>query len=167
MDCEITAVEVEEGSVKPSGSVLAPAEDGPKDGLNDQQRAFCQAFIDHRGNIEQAASAAGYRGGAANMGTRNLAKPKIQAEIARRLRLQAGSALAKALDALFRVIETSTDHKAVVQAALGIMDRFGMAPPKGPAVAVQVNNLPGSAAQTILMQVMQARQRRLTVEGAA
>lgn len=134
----------------------------PNDGLNDQQRAFCQAFIEERGNIEAAAIAAGYGGGARNMGTRNLAKPKIQAEIARRLKLQAGSALAIALGALFKVIEESDDPRAVVQAALGIMDRFGMAPPKGPAVAVQVNNLGGTAAQELIRDIWNGRQARIS-----
>ena len=146
---------------------LAVVVQAPADGLTDQQRAFCQAFIDERGQIEAAAIAAGYGGGAKNMGTRNLAKPKIQAEIARRLKLQAGSALAIALGALFRIIESSDDPRAVVQAALGIMDRFGMAPPKGPAVAVQVNNVSGDAAQQLLRSVWDSRAARLEAEGGA
>lgn len=155
------------GSVIVEGSVVAPTALRAPDqehgkGFTELQDRFVDRFIEMGGKGTEAALAAGYgEGGAANIAQRNLANPKIQAEIARRLKLQTGSALATALGALFEVIEEGEDERARVQAALGIMDRFGMAPPKGPAVAVQINNMDGNGAQAILLDVQNRRQQRL------
>lgn len=134
------------------------------DDLTELQSRFVDAFIQLGGNAYAAAEAAGY-GKSDGMGLRNLAKPKIQNEIVRRLKVQGGTVLAIAIGALLRVIENpASDEKAVTQAALGLMDRFGMAPPRGPAVAVQVNNnnVNGHQAQSILAEVLAAREARLS-----
>jgi hypothetical protein len=133
------------------------------EGLTAMQSRFVWAFILTGGKAERSAELAGYGGGAKNMAFRNLAKRKIQEAIADKLKLQPGSALATAIGALYRVLETGKDERAVVAAATALMDRFGMAAPKGPAVAVQINNNVGSAeAQSILADVQAARQARLT-----
>lgn len=147
-----------EGSVRAPSVVRAPPGD---DGLNDLQRSF----VDHYcllGDGTAAAIAAGYGGGARNMATRNLLKPKIQAEIERRVRMGKGTALLLATERLFQIIEGSDDERAVVQAALGVMDRFGMGVPKGPLVSVQTNIMNGNVAQSILIDVQERRQRRLS-----
>lgn len=155
--------ESEVGSVRrPSGGVVPTGDDG----LTDLQRQFVDHYCALGGDGTAAAIAAGYGGGAKNMATRNLLKPKIQAEIERRVRMGRGSALLTATNRLFQIIEGSDDERAVVQAALGVMDRFGMAPPKGPAVAVQVNNISGTEAQGILKDVQEARARRLGTQSS-
>lgn len=146
-----------EGSASAPAALVAPAADG----FTDLQSAFMDAFIANGGKGGDAAVTAGYGGGAEGMALRNLAKPKIQAEIARRIKLQTGSALAIAIGALFQVIEEGEDERARVQAALGIMDRFGMAPPKGPATQVNIGVMNGNAAQAILVDVQQRREQRL------
>lgn len=155
------------GSVIVEGSVAAPSVLRAPDqqhgkSFTDLQDRFVDHFIALGGKGTEAALAAGYgEGGAANIAQRNLANPKIQAEIARRLKLQTGSALATALGALFEVIEDGEDERARVQAALGIMDRFGMAPPKGPAIVNNVAVMNGNTAQSILIDVQQRREQRL------
>lgn len=162
-------VAVIEGSAEASPSPLATA---PVIGSDDDfgpdphrftelQKAFIREFVANGGKAEAAAISAGYGGGAQGMAMRNLAKPRVQAEIQRRLRLQCGSALAVAVGRLMKIAETSTDDRAAVAAALGLMDRFGMAPPKGPAVNVQVNNFGNSEAQSILSEVVERRTQRL------
>jgi hypothetical protein len=146
-----------EGSVSGPVTLITPTPDG----LTDLQSAFIDAFIQNGGRAGEAAVTAGYGGGAENMGLRNLAKPKIQAEIQRRLKTQAGSALAAAIGRLLKIIETSTDDRAAVAAALGLMDRFGMAPPKGPAIVNNIAVMNGNAAQAILIEVQERRQQRL------
>lgn len=130
--------------------------------LTELQSRFVWAFILTGGKAERSAELAGYGGGAKNMAFRNLAKRKVQDAIADKLKLQPGSALALSIGGLMRIIETGKDERAVVAAALGLMDRFGMAPPKG-APMVQVNNLNvnGEQAQSILADVQAARQQRL------
>ena len=134
----------------------------PPDGLTDQQREFVRQFV-LLGKSGEAALAAGY--GHDTYGTRLLARKKVQAEIARQVKMQTGSALAMAMARLLRIVETSTDDRAAVAAALGLMDRFGMAPPKGPAVAVQVNNIGGPAASAVLQQVAERAAARLKLQG--
>lgn len=149
-----------EGSEERPVVVFGPV---PED-LTELQSYFVDAFIQLGGNASAAAEVAGY-GKGDSMGIRNLAKPKIQNEIVRRLKIQGGSVLAVAIGALLRIIENpASDEKAVTQAALGLMDRFGMAPPRGPAVAVQVNNnnVNGHQAQSILAEVLAAREARLS-----
>ncbi len=133
----------------------------PPEGLTDLQSRFVDAFIQNGGRAGEAAVTAGYGGGAENMGLRNLAKPKLQAEIVRRLKLQHGSALAAAIGRLLKIIETSEDDRAAVAASLGLMDRFGMAPPKGPAIVNNIAVMNGHQAQSILAEVQQRREQRL------
>lgn len=167
---ENTQVVVIEGSDLPPSAPLecAPVDPEPDDFGPDRerftelQRRFIREFVANGGDGSAAAVAAGYGGGASGMAIRNLAKQRIQAEIVRRIRLQSGSALAIAVGRLMKIAETSTDDRAAVAAALGLMDRFGMAPPKGPSVNVQVNNNFGnSEAQSILTEVVQRREQRL------
>lgn len=147
-----------EGSVSASVAVVTPAAEG----FTDLQSAFIDQYIILGGHAEKAALAAGYgAGGAAQIAMRNLAKPKIQNEIVRRLKMQSGSALAAAIGRLLKIIETSTDDRAAVAASLGLMDRFGMAPPKGPAVVNNIAVMNGNAAQAILIEVQERRQQRL------
>nr|WP_277998543.1 hypothetical protein [Sphingomonas liriopis] len=106
--------------------------------------------------------AAGYaESGASNMATRNLLKPQIQAEIERRVKMGRGSALLAGTSALFKVLDKGSDERAIVTAATALLDRFGMAPPKGPATQVNLNVMNGSAAQAILVEVQERRQQRL------
>lgn len=147
-----------EGSVSASVSVVTPTPDG----FTELQSAFIDHYIALGGKGEAAALAAGYgAGGAAQIAMRNLAKPKVQDEIQRRLKMQGGSALAIAITRLLKIIETSTDDRAAVAASLGLMDRFGMAPPKGPAIVNNIAVMNGNAAQAILIDVQQRREQRL------
>jgi hypothetical protein len=126
------------------------------------QSRFCDAFIALGGDGTKAALIAGYaEGGAANIAMRNLASPKINDEIIRRLKLSGSSALAVAIGGLLRIIERSKDDKAVVAASIALMDRFGMAPPKGAGVTVNVNNMTGDGVQALINEVWQAREMRL------
>jgi hypothetical protein len=132
------------------------------EGFTDMQSRFCDAFIALGGKGEQAAIEAGYSpGGAMNIAIRNMASPKINGEIIRRLKLSGSSALAVAIGGLLRIIERSKDDKAVVAASIALMDRFGMAPPKGPGVTVNVNNMTGDGVQALINEVWQAREMRL------
>ncbi|HEX8421267.1 MAG TPA: terminase small subunit [Sphingomonas sp.] len=149
------------GSVADTGAPRMVAVEAVKDHLTPLQRAFCEAFVANGGKSADAARTAGYGGGAENMGLRNLAKKRVQDEIERRVKTQRGSALAMALGRLLKIIETSQDDKAAVQAALGLMDRMGMAPPRGPGTTVNVNTMTANAAQSILIEVANARQQRL------
>ncbi len=167
------------GSMIVEGSGTAPltpharAQQHGSDGLNDMQRRFVDFYVGGipkeiagteddvpPGDGTKAAIAAGYGGGACNMATRNLLKPKIQLEIERRIKVGRGSALLAGVSALFKIVEKGTDERAVVTAAVSLLDRFGMAPPKGPAVAVQVNNISGGEASAIINEVMARRQQR-------
>lgn len=156
-----------EGSVSASSAVMrtaAAVDDGHPTKLTAQQESFVYAFLDNGGNAAAAALTAGYSHD--TYGSRVLAKKHVQAEIARRVKLQTGSALAIALTGLFRVIESpGSDERAVVAAALGLMDRFGMAVPKGPMVAIQNNTLVGGAQQVadILADVAKKRADRLAL----
>lgn len=148
-----------EGSVAASSTAVAQP---PEDGLTDLQRRFVDEFIANGGRAGDAAIAAGYGGGAEGMGLRNLAKPKIQAAIEKTVKSQRGSALAIALARGLDIIQNSKDDKAAVTALLGIMDRFGMSPPKGPLVAIQNNTITGSEASRLINDVMARRQQRLS-----
>lgn len=145
------AEEALEASVRPRAGRLTPLE-----------LAFAQQFVLNGGKIEEAAIDAGYGGGAKNMGTRNLCKPRVQAYIAELVKRQSGSALAMAYQALGKIVTQGKDERAVVAAAVALMDRFGMAVPKGPLVAIQNNVVSGSEAQAIIAEVHAARQKRLT-----
>lgn len=147
-----------EGSVAGPLTLVTPTPDG----LTDLQSRFCDAFIENGGRAGEAAVTAGYGGGAEGMGLRNLAKRKIQDEIERRVRMQRGSALAIALHRGLDIIQNSDDDRAAVAALLGIMDRFGMAPPKGPAIVNNIAVMNGNQAQAILVEVQERRQRRLS-----
>lgn len=166
-----------QGLVVVGGSVSASDEPRVQvdDGLNDVQRRFVDFYCSGTpaalcgrdedappGDGYAAALAAGYAdSGASNMASRNLLKPKIQAEIERRVKMGRGSALLAGTSALFKVIDKGSDERAIVTAATALLDRFGMAPPKGPAVAVQINNVSGHEAQAILVDVQQRREQRL------
>lgn len=160
-------VVVDGASVSGSITDRAGEIETPEGRINERQSAFIDAFIELGGRAEEAAIQAGYAGGASNMASRNLAKPKIQAEIVRRLKLRHGSALAIAIGNLLTIIEESEDDRARVQAALGIMDRFGMAPPRGPAATVNVNVMTAGAAQAVLQDVQKRREQRLSSQSAA
>jgi hypothetical protein len=151
-------------AISSSGSVsdpLVPFAPTPE-GFTDMQSRFCDAFISLGGDGTKAAIIAGYaQGGAANIAMRNLASPKINDEIIRRLKLSGSSALAVAIGGLLRIIERSKDDKAVVAASLGLMDRFGMAPPKGAGVVVNVNNMTGDGVQALINEVWAERERRM------
>jgi hypothetical protein len=160
---EIQGEIVDGASVSTLPVVFAPVPEG----FTELQSRFIDAFI-QIGKGEAAALAAGYgEGGAAQIAMRNLAKPKVQREIERRLKQQGGSALAIAITRLVKVCEESDDDKAAVSAALGLMDRFGMSPPRGPLVAIQNNNIGGEQAQSILIEVQKARERRLAQQESA
>jgi hypothetical protein len=136
-----------EGSV--TASVVSPAPD--TDGLNDRQAAFVDAYCDNGGDGQAAALAAGYAdSSAANMGTRNLLKPAIQSAIEQRVRAGRGSALLKATERLFRIMEDSEDDRAVVQAAVAVMDRYGMAVPKAPLIDARSVNVGAKEASGVL-----------------
>ncbi|MCP3735635.1 terminase small subunit [Sphingomonas sp. RP10(2022)] len=165
------------GLVIVEGSVLASTASRARDddGLNKVQRAFVDWYCSGvpaalcgrsedapPGDGYAAALAAGYaESGASNMATRNLLKPQIQAEIERRVKMGRGSALLAGTSALFKVLDKGSDERAIVTAATALLDRFGMAPPKGPATQVNLNVMNGSAAQAILVEVQERRQQRL------
>lgn len=148
----------QQGSVSSLAPSIAPA--APS--FTDIQLGFIEAYIENGGKAGEAALTAG--ASHETYGIRLLAKKKVQDEIARRVKLQAGSALHISLTRLLKIVESSTDDKAAVQAALGLMDRFGMAAPKGPSVALQVNNnttVIGGQAQSIIGAIWADRQARL------
>lgn len=163
-------VEVLAGSV-PAPDVsraLVDASDDPPaaPGLTDLQERFVAAFIETGGKIGESALMAG--ASHETYGHRLLARQKVQDEIARRVKLQSGSALAMAFGRLIKVVETGTDERAVVSAALGLMDRFGMAPPKA---SVTVNNntavIAGPQASAVLQMVAQRAAARLAQDSGA
>ncbi|WP_294138354.1 terminase small subunit [Sphingomonas sp.] len=165
------------GLVIVEGSVLASTASRARndDGLNELQTSFIDFYCSGvpaalcgrdedapPGDGLAAALAAGYReSGAANMATRNLLKPKIQAEIERRVKMGRGSALLAGTMALFKIMDKGSDERAIVTAATAVLDRFGMAPPKGPATQVNIGVMNGNAAQAILVEVQQRRQQRI------
>lgn len=136
------------------------------EGYTELQSRFVDAFVQLGGKGELAAIEAGYSPiTAGNMAVRNLSQPKIVALLNERLKAQGPTALAIAIGGLLRVIETSKDDKAVVQASVAICDRFGLHAPRGPAVAVQINNGTSSdVAQALLAEVAAARADRLARE---
>lgn len=153
-----------EGSVSASTTLVAgtPAED--RNGLSERAWAFIDAYIERQGkDLEGAAIAAGYSpGGAKNMATRNLLNPKVQDEIARRVKLGKGTALLAAFTRGMDIIENSEDDRAATAMVLGFFDRFGLAAPKGPLIdARTVNNISGPAASAVLQQVAERAARRL------
>lgn len=163
--CEFRGKRVEQEStgkleiLPPVASVTTPS-----DGLTDLAREFCRQYVLNGGRGEQAAIDAGYGGGAANMATRNLCKPKVQAEIQRLSKVTIGAALPVAINRLIKILEMEgekADPRAQVQAATVILDRAGLHVPKGPAVAVQFN-MNGNHAQAIIADVHASRQSRLT-----
>lgn len=165
---------VVEGSVRPIGAPRASAAD---DGLSERQRAFVDAYVcgipaeETLDGVEvrpgqgiAAAIAAGYAEvSARNMANRNLLNPKVQAEIEARVRAGRGSVLLAGVSALLEVVEKGQDERARVGAATALLDRFGMAPPKGPSVAVQINNTTVSAseASSVLTLIAEREKARL------
>lgn len=129
--------------------------------LTEMQDAFVTALLENGGKIGPAALTAG--AGHETYGHRLLAKRKVQDELARRVKLQHGSALAIGLTGLFRIIEHGEDERAVVAASVALLDRFGLAPPKGPAVAVQINNIGAPQVASILQDVAERRAQRLAL----
>lgn len=170
-DRENPGLMIVEGSVGASDASRVRDDDG----LNEVQRSFvdwycsgvpaalCGRDVDAPpGDGYAAALAAGYAdSGASNMATRNLLKPKIQAEIERRVKMGRGSALLAGTSALFKVIDKGEDERAIVTAATALLDRFGMAPPKGPAIVNNMVVMNGSQAQAVLLEVQERRQQRL------
>lgn len=142
--------------------------------FTEMQSAFLEAFCSDdpelRGQGEASAIAAGYAPeNARNASYRNLLKPRVQEEILRRVKAQSGTALMKAMDRAVRIIEHSKDDAAAARVLLGLMDRLGMAPPRGPSVNVNVtnNSVDAAGAFSILAQVVQAREQRLNRIGPA
>lgn len=171
---------VVEGSVTAVQSLPVRAAEAHDDGLSDRQRSFVDFYCGGvpaaiagtdedipAGNAGEAAKAAGYAdSGAANMASRNLLNPKIQAEVERRVRIGRGAALLAGTSALFKLLEKGTDERAILGAATALLDRFGMAPPKGPAVAVQVNNTVNAGdASAVLTMIAQRAAARLEQSG--
>ena len=168
-----------EGSV--SGSVASPAR--AVTDLNERQAAFLDWYCggipkaealhplldanDQERDVPpgdglRAAIQAGYAdSGAANMACRMLLQPRFQEEIERRVKAGRGSMLLAARTAIVGVLEHGTDERAVVAAAVAAFDRFGLAPPRGPAAVVNVAVMNGPAAQGVLADVMRAREERL------
>lgn len=151
------------------------------DGLSERQRTFVDFYCSGvpkeiagtdedipPGNAGEAAKASGYAvSGAANMASRNLLNPKVQAEVERRVKAGRGSGLLAGTSALLKIVEKGTDERAVVAAAVALLDRFGMAPPKGPSVAVQVNNTMVNAgeASAVLNLIAERASKRTALTG--
>jgi hypothetical protein len=157
-----------------SVSLVEPVAEGsvqlPSDGLTAMAREFARQYVLNGGMAEQAAIDAGYAGGARNMATRNLCKPKVQAEIARLSKVTVGAALPVAIGRLIAILETEgkdADPRAQVQAAVAIMDRAGLHVPRGPAVSLQINQITGSQAQDIIAEVHARRSARLNSDRPA
>jgi phage terminase small subunit len=139
-----------------------------RDGLTQMARLFCRYYVINGGNGTQAAIEAGYGGGASNMAARNLCKPAVQAEIARLSKVTVGAALPIAIARLVAILEKEgkeADPRAQVQAAVAIMDRSGLHIPRGPSVALQINQITGPQAQEIIAEVHKTRLARLNQSG--
>lgn len=162
---ENASLMVIEGSVERVQSPPVRARTDQDDTLTDRQRQFVDAYCggEEPGNAQAAAIAAGYaETGAANMASRNLLNPKVQAEIERRVKMGRGTALLIGTSALFKQIEKGEDERASVQAAIALLDRYGLAPPKGPGVAVQINNnVTGTEASAVLNMIAERAAKRL------
>lgn len=167
-----------EGSVSASRPLPARVADAFDDGLTERQRTFVDFYCsgvpkEIAGSEEDipagkgcdAAKAAGYaESGAFAMASRNLLNPKVQDEIERRVKAGRGSALLVATTALFRQVEHGSDERAVVTAAMALLDRFGMAPPRGPLIDARTvnNNISGPEASAVLQMIAdRAAQRQL------
>lgn len=140
-----------------------PCVTGGRAGLSQLQRDFALHFVATGGKGRRAAILAGYSANTAHVSAfRNLANAKVLHEVDRLCKSNIKAALPVAIRALIRVCMSSKDDRAVVQAASKLVELGGMVPRSaGPAVQVnlQVN---GQQAQTIIGEVWQARERRLS-----
>lgn len=147
-------------TIEQASEAVETAVSGPPRAFTDLQWAFMQAFIENGGKAGDAAITAGASHD--TYGIRILAMPKVQEELVRRIKLQSGTALAIALSAIFKVIETSSDDKAIVSAAFGLMDRYGMSAPKGgTSIHIGDNNIDARQASAVLVQVAERAAKRL------
>lgn len=134
--------------------------------LTDQQEQFCVAYVTNGGNARNAARTAGYAQ-PDTQGWRLLTRPRIAARVAKLVSLditsQLGQPVAMEMDIARNV---STPPRDRLSAIFDLLDRGGLAPPKSPTVAVQVN-VDGHAAdgQAAIAELVRVRQARLDTDG--
>lgn len=167
---------VVEGSVSATSVAHARIAGEADNGLSDRQNAFVDFYCAGipaaiageeedvpPGNAGKAALAAGYAPVSANnMANRNLLNPKVQDEIAQRVKMGRGSAILAGTTALFRLLDKGTDERAVLGAAVALLDRFGLAPPKGaPLIDNRTINViqPGEASAVLNLVAQRAAER--------
>lgn len=156
-----TAISVQELAEDDDLVVEPPSGPGARDWLTPQQREFCRQFVANGGNANKAAIDAGYGGGASNMATRNLCKPKLVAEIKRLSIINVGALLPVVIQQLLDIAcDVKADPKARVSAAVALLDRGGMHVSRNqPTVAVQVN-VNGAQAQTLIEEIWKQKSDR-------
>ena len=144
-------------------SVVESVSGGPA-GLSELQREFARHFVLNGGNSTKAAILAGYSDKSAHVSAhRNLVNVKVLAEIKRLSVSNVQAFLPIAIRTLVEIAcDPEADPRARVQAANSLLDRAGMAAPKGGVqvnVGVQVN---GQQVQALIGEVWDARSRRMS-----
>jgi hypothetical protein len=133
--------------------------------LNSAQELFCVTYVTNGGNATDAAIVAGY----ANpdvQGPRNLTKPHIGARIRQLVALDITSQLGQLVAIALEIAHNPmTPPRERLQAIFGLLDRGGLAVPKGsgggPSVAVQVNvNATANDAQAAIKEIWTSREAR-------
>lgn len=131
--------------------------------LSPLQRDFALHFVATGGKARRAAILAGYGAPSAHISAhRNLVNPKVLAEIKRLSLVNIQSALPVAIRTLIDICLHSKDDKARAMAANSLLDRGGMAAPKGGVqvnVGVQVN---GGQVQALIGEIWNAKQARVS-----
>ena len=132
--------------------------------LNEAQKLFCVTYVTNGGNATDAATVAGY----ANpdvQGPRNLTKPHIGQYIRQLVALDITSQLGQLVAIALEIAhDPLTPPRERLMAIFGLLDRGGLAVPKGnagPSVAVQVNVNAGAAeAQAAIKEIWTSREAR-------
>lgn len=152
-------------AMEPENSVPAVVDSvGGSSGLSILQRNFAREFVANGGKATEAAIAAGYAAPSARISaTKCLCNPRVGHEIERLSRTFIYSGLPAAIHRLFGIImNPETKDRDALKAVNSLLERAGMAAPKGGLqvnVGVQVN---GQQAQALIGEVWQAKQARLS-----
>lgn len=133
--------------------------------LNERQEAFCREFVANGGNGMAAAAAAGYATPHVD-GARCLANQRIAARVRQLVALDITSQLGKLVTMLLEIAsDPLVAPRERINAINSLLDRGGLAVPKGPAagpsVAVQVNVASTAGeAQAAIREVWESRTAR-------
>lgn len=143
------------GSVIPRGGAM----------LNDQQELFALAYVTNGGNASEAARSAGYAV-PETYGPRQLTKPHVAARVRQLVALDITSQLGRLVAMAMEIAnDPLTPPRERLQAIFGLLDRGGLAVPKGqnggPTVAVQVNVAATAGdAQAAIREIWTSREAR-------